>query len=215
MEFNWASGRGLTRTYGSGAQAQSTDTGAQRRLNDAKSLASHDIPKLRRDTAAAAEMVVSDLDPVQYVLGGVVLHGAGKAGRQLLSVADETPAFRRLMDIMGIKAKRAIEAAEKGRAIVHKGVEGVELSKQEALGAGERILGEEVTFQLPSGRRTRSDLLTELDTGGLKVRESKNGPTAQMTPGQVEMEQTVQSPVAMSLPAVRMLRMLDLILASR
>ena len=72
---------------------------------------------------------------------------------------------------------------------VLKGQQGVAKSEAEALANGEKILGDEVTFELPSGNRTRSDLVTEPSGGGIKIREAKNGPTAALTPAQTEMQQ--------------------------
>ena len=52
--------------------------------------------------------------------------------------------------------------------------------------------GRQVTFELPSGRRTRPDLVTEPKPGRLKVREAKNGPDAELTPGQKELKGTIE-----------------------
>ena len=52
--------------------------------------------------------------------------------------------------------------------------------------------GEQITFELPSGNRTRSDLVTETPAANLKVRESKNGPSARLSPGQKEMKETTE-----------------------
>jgi RHS repeat-associated protein len=80
-----------------------------------------------------------------------------------------------------------------GIAAVNKGKAGEKLSEKEAVAAGEKIRGKQVTFELPSGNRTRPDLLTETKQGKLKVREAKNGPTADLTPGQKELKQTSET----------------------
>jgi hypothetical protein len=80
-----------------------------------------------------------------------------------------------------------------GRGPVDKGKEGEEKSKEEAIGAGEKIRGEQITLELPSGSRTRPDLLTEKPDGSLKVREAKNGPSAELTPGQRQLKDTIES----------------------
>mgnify|MGYP001545809816 CR=1 FL=1 len=51
--------------------------------------------------------------------------------------------------------------------------------------------GYEVTFELPSGGRTRADVVTETE-GELKIVESKNGPNAKLTPRQTEAQITVE-----------------------
>lgn len=76
-----------------------------------------------------------------------------------------------------------------GAGPVNKGKEGVKQSEAEAIAAGEKVKGKEVTFELPSGKRTRTDLLTENDEG-LKVREAKKGPTARLSSAQTEMQKT-------------------------
>ena len=62
-----------------------------------------------------------------------------------------------------------------------KGRAGEAMSRAEAVAAGETILAEHVTFVLPSGARSRPDLLTETASGALKVREAKFGPNAELT----------------------------------
>ena len=52
-------------------------------------------------------------------------------------------------------------------------------------------MGEEITFELPSGRRTRSDLVLATEEG-LKVREAKQGPTAKLTEPQKQMQEAAQ-----------------------
>jgi hypothetical protein len=88
---------------------------------------------------------------------------------------------------------RAIEAAAKGQASVQKGIEGVRLSQQEARAAGEKLLGDEITFELPSGGKMRADSLTETSDQALKIREAKNGPNARLTERQREMQDVVQT----------------------
>jgi len=74
---------------------------------------------------------------------------------------------------------------------VLKGQEGARKSKQEAEANGETVKGEGVTFELPSGKRTRSDLVTQTPDDQLKVREAKQGESAKLSPGQKEMKDTV------------------------
>jgi hypothetical protein len=61
------------------------------------------------------------------------------------------------------------------------------------LAAGEKIRGKQVTFELPSGKRTRPDLLTETGSNDLKIREAKNGPKARLTDGQKELKQAIRN----------------------
>ena len=74
-----------------------------------------------------------------------------------------------------------------GMGPVLKGRAGEALSEAEAVAAGESVRGKHVTFELPSGKRTVSDLLTE-SASGLKVREAKMGPKARLTLRQMEMQ---------------------------
>ncbi len=82
-------------------------------------------------------------------------------------------------------------ATRGGLAPVLKGQEGVAQSEAAAIARGEIIRGREVTFELPSGGRTRADLLTE-SPSGLKIIESKKGPAAQMTKRQTQAQTAVQ-----------------------
>ena len=77
-----------------------------------------------------------------------------------------------------------------GAGPVEKGKAGVQKSREEALKNNETIVGEEVTFDLPSGASTKADLVTKTDAGNLKIREAKNGPEAKLTPGQSEAKST-------------------------
>jgi len=83
------------------------------------------------------------------------------------------------------KGKGGIDPVVKGR-------QGEAQSEAEATQAGEKIRGRQTTFELPSGRRTRPDLLTETEAGELKVREAKKGETATLTPGQRELKETIE-----------------------
>ena len=76
---------------------------------------------------------------------------------------------------------------------ISKGLAGEMMSEAEAIAAGETIRGRQVTFELPSGNRTRPDLLTEMQTSSLKIREAKNGPTATLSEGQKELRQVIQN----------------------
>jgi hypothetical protein len=78
-----------------------------------------------------------------------------------------------------------------GCAPVNKGKVGEAMSEAEAIAAGERIRGKQPTFELPSGRRTRPDTLTDTPAGDLKVREAKNGPTARLSEGQAELRDVI------------------------
>ena len=80
-----------------------------------------------------------------------------------------------------------------GIAPVLKGRAGEAMSEAEAVTAGETVLGKQVTFELPSGRTAKPDLLTRTSEGNLKVREAKYGPTAKLTPGQRELQSAAQN----------------------
>jgi hypothetical protein len=79
-----------------------------------------------------------------------------------------------------------------GRTPTELGKRGEELSDAEAIAAGEQIRGKQVTFELPSGRRTRPDTLTEMKDGALKVREAKMGKNARLSDGQKELKQVIE-----------------------
>ncbi len=117
-------------------------------------------------------------------LGGKgALEGGLKAGAKV--------GLEKLGTVEGEKA--GAKVVKGGIEAVNKGKVGEALSEKEALAAGEKIRGKQVTLELPSGKRARPDLLTETEQGELKVREAKNGPTAKLTPGQTELKQTTQS----------------------
>jgi hypothetical protein len=123
------------------------------------------------------------------VTGGPSTVAAGiwlssNAGTEATTVQENTPNKANQSPTKQEPAK----AARGGRGPVEKGRLGVEKSKAEALARGERLAGEEVTFELPSGRRTRSDVVTRIEQEQLKVREAKEGPTARLTEGQKEMQ---------------------------
>jgi hypothetical protein len=86
-----------------------------------------------------------------------------------------------------------VGAGPGGIGPVLKGRVGEALSEAEALAAGETKLASQVTFELPSGARTRPDLLTGTPAGALKVREAKMGPGARLTGPQEELERTVKA----------------------
>ena len=65
-----------------------------------------------------------------------------------------------------------------------KGDLGVAQSKQNAIARGEKVIGEEVSIKMENGKVTRADLLTQKPCGGIKCIESKNGPSAKLTPNQ-------------------------------
>jgi len=97
----------------------------------------------------------------------------------------------------GGKAEKGLAEVSKadgkgGRAPIEKGRAGETQSEAEAVAAGEYVKGRQVTFELPSGGRSRPDLLTETPKNELKVREAKNGESAKMTRGQRELEDTVE-----------------------
>jgi hypothetical protein len=89
--------------------------------------------------------------------------------------------------LLSKKAKGGGGSTRGGTGPIEKGKAGVEKSKAEAAEAGETLVGEEITFELPSGRRTRSDLVL-VNEEGLKVRESKQGPRAKLTEPQKQMQ---------------------------
>ena len=91
----------------------------------------------------------------------------------------------------GIPRSVGAAGARGGRGPIRKGKIGVAKSKAEAAAAGETLVGEEVTFELPSGRRTRSDLVLMTEEG-LKIRESKEGPSARMTTPQRQMREAAR-----------------------
>jgi RHS repeat-associated protein len=76
---------------------------------------------------------------------------------------------------------------------VNKGKAGVDKSEEQFVEAGGTIEGKEVTFELPSGKRTRADLTGTDAQGKATVIESKNGPNAKLTDNQKEMQQTSTS----------------------
>jgi hypothetical protein len=79
-----------------------------------------------------------------------------------------------------------------GAGPVKKGQAGVKKTLKTAKAAGETVRGEEVTFELPSGNRTRADVVTKTKGKRTKIRESKNGPNADLTDGQKEMQEAVK-----------------------
>jgi len=136
-----------------------------------------------------------------------VIPGEGLIGKGILNLGEKTllkdatvDAARATVENQAAKdtAKATVEGSAKadaekaagGIGPVEKGKAGVEKSKEKAIAAGEKIKGEEVTFELPSGKRTRTDLITETKEGATKGVESKNGPGARLSPGQKEMQQT-------------------------
>ena len=136
--------------------------------------------------------------PIAGVGGAVIQTGArtaltegaveaGEATAELAITVGETEAA-------GAAARAAEEllAARRARmaAIRAQGAAGEALMEAEAVTAGEVPRGKHVTFELPSGRRTVSDLVTDTPEGKLKVREAKKGASAQLSPGQREMQDT-------------------------
>lgn len=87
----------------------------------------------------------------------------------------------------------AHNAGTGGCGPVDKGKIGEALSEAEAAAAGEKVIGKQVTLELPSGKWPRPDNLTEAPGGGLKVREAKNGPSARLTPNQEELQEVIAS----------------------
>jgi RHS repeat-associated protein len=85
----------------------------------------------------------------------------------------------------------SLSKAQGGIGPVLKGQAGEAKSEQEAIDVGEKVRGRQVTFELPSGKRTRPDLVTDTPASELKVREAKNGPSARLTPGQTELKKTI------------------------
>lgn len=96
-----------------------------------------------------------------------------------------------------LRASREIEsgassASKLGARAVEKGKEGVELSRRSAEARGESILGKEVTVELPSGNRSRPDLVTQAPNGEVTFVEAKNGPSARLSSGQRELQRTAE-----------------------
>ncbi len=96
----------------------------------------------------------------------------------------------------GAEEEAAGLAMKEGKAALSpilKGQEGVAKSEAAAVARGETVRGNEVTFELPSGGRTRADVVTGSDGGSkLNIIESKNGPNARLTTRQTEAQKTVQ-----------------------
>jgi len=89
--------------------------------------------------------------------------------------------------------EKAVEKVAKGGVeAVNKGKEGVAKSEAAAAERGDAVRGKEVTFELPSGGRTRADIVTESKGGNLDIVEAKNGPSAKLTPRQTEAQEAVQ-----------------------
>ena len=81
---------------------------------------------------------------------------------------------------------RAVRAARKTIDIVIFRLDRLELEEalEAAVARGEIIRGTQVTVKSASGVRTRVDLVTETPRGNVKLIESKNGPSARLTPNQ-------------------------------
>jgi RHS repeat-associated protein len=152
------------------------------------------VPVLGREVG---DLVASGAQRARQAITGVV-----REGERLLS-AEVTldPSVVSMGGLPGVRVKvppRASTTAGGGTARggigpVLKGQAGEALSEAEAVAAGETVVGRQVTFELPSGRRTRPDLLTEpSSSGGLKIREAKHGPSAQLTRPQQELQGIVQ-----------------------
>lgn len=78
-----------------------------------------------------------------------------------------------------------VKFGDKNTATAHeKGKAGVQLSKEQAIASGERIIGTEISIKLDDGRVTKADILVEKPSGGLKAIECKNGPCAKLTENQ-------------------------------
>jgi len=143
--------------------------------------------------------------PVGLARAGAMHGGAAVPKVVKRSVQVEAAVSKTLLEqAENVGASMAHEAASKSRNVgtivnkgglapVNKGKLGEAMSEAEARAAGETIKGKQVTFELPSGRRTRSDLLTETKGPSLKVREAKHGLGAKLTPGQTELQHAVES----------------------
>ena len=91
------------------------------------------------------------------------------------------------VDGAGKGAEAATDAAkvkQGGIGPVRKGEEGVQKSINAAEARGETVLGREITFEAPNATRTRVDVLTQKQDGGLVGIESKNGPKARLRKNQ-------------------------------
>lgn len=98
-------------------------------------------------------------------------------------------------DDVGEAAARKIDdaATSGGAGPVDQGRAGVTQSRADAVARGEAVRGGEVTVELPSGKRSRVDTVTEADDGTRTFIESKNGPNARLTPNQRELRDTLNS----------------------
>jgi hypothetical protein len=121
-----------------------------------------------------------------------VFEGATEQAKRLLQAEIEFSPGTIGANLGNVKIKIPPKTRRGGIGPVRKGQAGEALSEAEAVAAGETVLGRQVTFELPSGRRTRPDLLTEKPSRGLKAREAKHGPTAKLTARQQELQETIQ-----------------------
>jgi hypothetical protein len=119
-----------------------------------------------------------------YIMGAQEVATAGMATGPMLIGRTEQALTRGAAEQTG-------EATAGGINSVIKGQEGVAKSEAAAVERGDVVRGKEVTFELPSGGRTRADLVTD-SKGDLNIVESKNGPSARLTPRQTEAQQAVQ-----------------------
>lgn len=78
-----------------------------------------------------------------------------------------------------------------GPAAVMKGVEGVTMSRAILKEAGGTVKGSEVSFRLSSGKLTRADTVAA-ENGKIGIIESKNGPSAGLTPNQKEAKAAIE-----------------------
>ena len=130
---------------------------------------------------AAQGMRMKGLNPAQEYIGAAEPEFRPPTGKELADYAEQRPE-----SIQPNSMRGGIGPVNKGKIVEA-------MSEAEAIAAGETIRGRQVTFQLPSGARTRPDLLTETAEGALKTRESKNGPGAKLTSGQTELKQVIQN----------------------
>jgi RHS repeat-associated protein len=136
------------------------------------------VQESRELANSAAAMKMRGLDPNKTYIGGP---------------ATTKPMTEKELGDWVRDPQRSWNTAIGGRGPVLKGQEGVAKSQAAEKEKGGTILGGGITFELPSGGRTVADTVAQPAEGGLKIIESKNGPTARLSPRQKEAQQAVQN----------------------
>lgn len=143
-------------------------------------------------TGAQALKAISAMRKAQEVLDKI---NELRKIKKLSKALDNSPLTNKTPDAPTPKISSASPQSKTngGKGPVEKGQEGVERSRQDAINRGDQPIGEEVTVELPSGKRSRADLLTKKPDGSLEFVESKNGPSARLTKNQKELKATLDS----------------------